>query len=309
MRHKPQHNVAETTASLPSGSEPGTSHRDVFRSIYRELAAKLVHEYQDDKRFARNPELAEAFREFAEDLERSQSGKDDLPLSEEDLRKYISKVYANYIRRRSDDQARTPSTLAEYSSQADAFLYNDSLVSTQTDEPIVTKEPAERIEQEALKQNEALRSQALDRLLETFSQNAAYADESRAARDITHEYRLRLAERIAPALNATIQQMPQATLEEKKTICDFVNGELEPLGLAVQCPNTGLPGKLKATSGSWPGVGRFYVELHVDGKQKKSTYSDTLPDLVLMDAYPPKELGTVREILGTKSKAAGHSLP
>jgi hypothetical protein len=150
---------------------------------------------------------------------------------------------------------------------------------------------------------------SLDRLLSNVPKNAPYEEQAEAASQLTHEMRLRLAERLAPALNATTQQMPQATLEEKKLICDFVNGELEPLGLAVQCPNTGLPGKLKATSGSWPGVGRFYVELHVDGKQKKSTYSDTLPDLVLMDAYPPKELGTVREILGTKSKAAGHSLP
>lgn len=103
--------------------------------------------------------------------------------------------------------------------------------------------------------------------------------------------------------------MEQGDLDAKKAICDVVNDSLEPLGLAVQCPNTGLPAKLKATSGSWIGIGRFYFEVYIDGKQKKSTYSDTLPNLVLMDAYPPKELGTLQEILGTKSKNAAHPLP
>ena len=150
---------------------------------------------------------------------------------------------------------------------------------------------------------------SLDAMLASLPKDATYAEQAQAARNITYEVRQRLAKQIAPALNAVIQENDRETLDEKKAICDFVNDELEPLGLAVQCPNTGLPGKLKATSGSWPGLGTFYFEVYVDGKQKKSAYSERLPTLVLMDAYPPKELGTVQEIVGTKSKRAAPPLP
>src|SRR5262249_4685112 len=128
---------------------------------------------------------------------------------------------------------------------------------------------------------------------------------------LTHEVRQGVAEELADALNERIRRpdMPHDTLEEKKAICDFVNGELEPLGLAVRCPNTGLPAKLKATSGSYIGTGRFYFEIYVDGKQKKSAYSDTLPSLHLMDAFPPKELGThFQDLVGPKASRSGRKL-
>lgn len=156
------------------------------------------------------------------------------------------------------------------------------------------------------------RDEHLDALLAAVPADGSYAEQAQAAGQITHEFRQRLAERIAPALNAYIRRpdtFPHEDLDGKKRLCEFVNSELEPLGLAVQCPNTGLPAKLKATTGHWPGKGRFHFEVYIDGQLKKPATSDTLPTLVLMDAYPPKELGTIQEIVGTKSKRPERGQP
>ena len=149
------------------------------------------------------------------------------------------------------------------------------------------------------------------RLMETKEEALAqYKKTAEQLAGMSHEFREKLAAELGPVLNRTIQTMEQGTLEEKKAICDFVNGELEPLGLAVQCPNTdGLPGKLKASSGNWPGVGSFYFEVYVDGKRKQPAYSDTLPKLVLVDAYPPKERDThFQDVVGPKSTRTGRKL-
>ncbi len=116
--------------------------------------------------------------------------------------------------------------------------------------------------------------------------------------EVTHQFRREMAALLEPALNLHISdptRFDASDLEGKKKVSDFVNSELEALGLAAQCPNTGLPAKLKATSGSLIGVGRFYFEIYVDGKQKKSAYSDTLPNLKLMDALPRQ---SSRKLLG-----------
>lgn len=134
-----------------------------------------------------------------------------------------------------------------------------------------------------------------------------------------HEYRQELAAQLTPALNARVQAMPQGTLDQKKAICDFVAAELEPLGLAVQCPKTGLPAKLKGVAGNWPGVGRFLFEVYIDGKRKQPAASDTLPTLTLIDATPPKERETVipsseqpegswQEKVGPKASRSGRKL-
>jgi hypothetical protein len=124
-----------------------------------------------------------------------------------------------------------------------------------------------------------------------------------------HAAREEMGRQLKEPLNAAIREMPSATLEDKKAICDFVNSELEPLGLAVRCPNTGLPAKLKSTSGSWIGVGTFYFEVYSHGKQKKSAYSDTVPVIEVMDAYPPKDVGThFQDAVARKSRRAGRRL-
>lgn len=134
----------------------------------------------------------------------------------------------------------------------------------------------------------------------------------------SHAARQAIAKRLQPSLNAAIQAMPSETLDQKKTICDFVADTLEPLGLAVECPNTGgLPGKLKATTGHWPGKGRFHFETYVEGKLKKPAVSDTLPELTLIDSVPPKnEVGVTtgkpetqwQDSVGSKATRTGRKL-
>jgi hypothetical protein len=151
---------------------------------------------------------------------------------------------------------------------------------------------------------------AVDAVLDTVPPGVSYVTHAEAWRKVSHDFRSRLAEHVAPILNATIKRMPQDTLEDKKAICEFVNGELEPLGIAVICPNTdGLPGKLKATTGHWPGKGRFHFEVYIDGQLKKPAASDTLPVLELTDAYPSKKLGThFQGKVGPKANQTGRKL-
>jgi hypothetical protein len=113
-----------------------------------------------------------------------------------------------------------------------------------------------------------------------------------AAASLNAASRSLIAEQLAPALNAHIHSMMHGTLEQKKELARWVNDQLEPLGLAVQCPNTKLPAKLRGIAGSYrPDVsgGTFCFEVYKDGKQKKTAYSDTLPELTLTDATPSQE--------------------
>ncbi len=105
---------------------------------------------------------------------------------------------------------------------------------------------------------------------------------------LTRKFRQRTAAELEPVLNAYIREtIPHDDLDGKRRVCEFVDKTLKPLGLAVEVPNTsGLPGRLRASTGHWPGVGRFYFEIYVDGKVKKPAVSDTLPTLKLTDANP-----------------------
>ena len=130
-----------------------------------------------------------------------------------------------------------------------------------------------------------------------------------ALANINHTCRQELAEHLGPALNAKSQAMPHDDLDGKKAVCEFVNGELERLGLAVKCPKTGFPAKLKATTGHWAGVGRFHFEVYIDGKLKKPAFSDTLPMLELIDANPTKELEmSWQNKVGPKASRTGRKL-
>ena len=103
--------------------------------------------------------------------------------------------------------------------------------------------------------------------------------------------------------------MPHDDLDGKKKVCDFVNSELERLGLAVKCPNTGLPAKLKASTGNWPGKGTFYFEVYIDGNRKKPTWSDTLPEMQLIDAAPFQKPELSHEArVGPKTSRTGRKL-
>jgi hypothetical protein len=134
------------------------------------------------------------------------------------------------------------------------------------------------------------RSRHLDGLLAEVPKDAPYEAKAENIAALNHEFRQRIAAELAPALNAHIQAMPHETLDQKKELARWVNEQLEPLGLAVQEPKTGRPGKLRGATGNWPGAGCFQIEVKIDGKQEYPTVSDTLPTLQLMDAEPPQEV-------------------
>jgi hypothetical protein len=136
---------------------------------------------------------------------------------------------------------------------------------------------------------DAPRSERLDAAIATVPKDAPYEELAREAARESHAFRQQLAERLAPALNARMREMPHETLEQKQALAEWVNEQLEPLGLAIRDPKTGLPGKLKGLPGNWPGVGRFAFEVYSDGKRKYPTNTDKLPELTLTDATPPKE--------------------
>jgi len=141
---------------------------------------------------------------------------------------------------------------------------------------------------------------------------AQYEELIRSAATRTHALRQQLAAELAPAINARIRQpdMPHDTLEQKKMLAAWVNDQLEPLGLAVQCPNTGLPAKLRGITGNWPGgTGAFCFEIYEDSKRRKSASSMTLPVLKLMDASPETQMETVwQKRVGPKASRRGHEI-
>jgi hypothetical protein len=145
--------------------------------------------------------------------------------------------------------------------------------------------------------HELLKSNVISNDLPTLSSNLT---------QVSHEFRQQVAARLQPALNAYISDPANfdvSNLDGKKHLCEFVEKTLEPLGLAVKVPNTpGLPGKFKATTGNWPGVGRFVFEVYIDGKQKKPAVTDILPNLELIDSTPSVGVETAwQSKIGSKS--------
>jgi anti-anti-sigma factor len=156
---------------------------------------------------------------------------------------------------------------------------------------------------------EGTRAEYLDALLATVPKDAGYEELVPKLASLSHEFRQQVAARFEPVLNAYIRAMPHDDLDGKKKVAEFVNSELERFGLAVKCPNTGLPAKLKASTGNWPGVGRFHFEVYIDGKREKPAVSDTLPKLELIDATPAIEPETPwQERVGPKSSRRGRKL-
>lgn len=119
--------------------------------------------------------------------------------------------------------------------------------------------------------------------------DARYADVVGSVTERSRAFREQIAAELAPALNAEIGTMPHETLEQKKALADWVNGQLEPLGLAVKCPKTGQPAKLKGDVGDWPGVGRFQFQIHEGSKRVRTLTANELPELQIIDAMPARE--------------------
>jgi hypothetical protein len=156
-------------------------------------------------------------------------------------------------------------------------------------------------------------ARSLDALLEALPKSATFQELSPMLADVSREFRQQVAAQLEPALNTHIHdsaRFPHDDLAGKKAICDFVETTLEPLGLAVKVPNTeGLPGKLKATSGNWTDKGSFYFEAYIDGKRKTPSWSETLPELQLVDATPSQSVETQwQKSVGPKANRKGRKL-
>ena len=153
------------------------------------------------------------------------------------------------------------------------------------------------------------RPEYLDALLAAVPKDAPYEETAEKLGELNHDVRQLIAAELAPPLNARIRAMPHETYEEKKALAQWVNDQLEPLGLAVKCPKTGLPAKLRAQTGNWPGVGRFAIEIKIDGKQKTPTVSDKLPELTLTDATPQQEPeATWQQEVGPRATRRGRKI-
>ena len=146
-------------------------------------------------------------------------------------------------------------------------------------------------------------------LLATVPKDAEYEKKVENLTALSHEFRQRLADELAPALNAKVQTIPHDDLDGMKKVAEFVNTELQRFGLAAKCPKTGRPALLKATTGNRPGQGSFYFEVYIDGKRKTPSWSDTLPQLTLVDANPGIEPETPwQDTVGPKSSRTGRKL-
>jgi hypothetical protein len=192
----------------------------------------------------------------------------------------LREVWRSLHGNQSDSNAR----LYNYVDNDDDMLLNEVLTKSEFEsrgsltEPLSPSPPSSPSFEE--------RSRHLDALIATMPKDAAYSEQVQGLLELNHDFRREIAIRLEPVLNAQIHAMPHDDLDGKQKICQFVNCELERFGLAVQCPKTGLPAKLKATSGNWPGKGSFFFEVYIDGKRKKPSWSDTLPELQLIDATP-----------------------
>jgi hypothetical protein len=115
-----------------------------------------------------------------------------------------------------------------------------------------------------------------------------YAARSTTLAEISHRFRSHLADALEPALNATVSSRPYGTLDEKRATAYWVNHELHQFGLAIRCPETGLPAILVADFNSAkPSAGRFRLEVHDEtGKMRRPVSSHTPFTFQLMEDIP-----------------------
>lgn len=128
----------------------------------------------------------------------------------------------------------------------------------------------------------------------TSSLPADYEGRLAALSEIAATVRAEVAIQLQPVLNAKIQAMPHENYKQKKELAHWVNGQLEPLGLALKCPKTGQPAKLYGDIGARPQIGRFQFVVSIPGERPKRTLSaDVLPELILMDGMPKDQSQTI----------------
>jgi hypothetical protein len=138
------------------------------------------------------------------------------------------------------------------------------------------------------------RTRHLDALLATVPRDVPYEEQAEEAAKLNRAFRERLAERLAPALNARIRTMPHETHDQKKELAKRANIELRRFNLAIKHPKTDKPCYLVTDKGNHPEIGRFMLRSEgVDGRAEtfSTPHLEALLEVMkLMDA-PQREEG------------------
>jgi hypothetical protein len=72
-------------------------------------------------------------------------------------------------------------------------------------------------------------------------------------------------------LNEHARRMPGDTLEDKKNVAKYINGQLRQLGLALECPKTKCAATLTANPGHDPARGRYCISLVGSSNESRNT--------------------------------------
>ncbi len=124
----------------------------------------------------------------------------------------------------------------------------------------------------------------IDRLVSEMP--ADYPQAAVWAAQITQAFRDRMAEVLQPRLKSHLTSMPADSLEEKRNLATWVNGELHKLGMTIRCPKTGRPAVLYADfqDAEHETVTRFRTTTSsADSRgSRRTTVSQDLPTLDIM---------------------------
>lgn len=111
--------------------------------------------------------------------------------------------------------------------------------------------------------------------------NESYADAAarlKAARESVENV---IISQIQALFVDTVRTTPHSSPEERKSLARWINAECSALGLAVRCPNTGLPCTIVTAPTENPEVVRF--RFRPFGDLGRRTFSSVeLPEIVLM---------------------------
>lgn len=121
---------------------------------------------------------------------------------------------------------------------------------------------------------------------------ADYLKAAGAAMRMRHTFHRQLSAEIESRLNRYLKSQPQESLEEKRELASWVNAQLRHLGLTIRCPKTGNPATLIADfkNSQESHISRFRIQGKDEyGKRVRSSLSDNVPDLELMEDIPRRE--------------------
>jgi len=133
---------------------------------------------------------------------------------------------------------------------------------------------------------------------------AARLDEERRV------FRQHVAAELLPALKDEMRFRPHATLEEKRELVRWTNGELRRFDFAIKHPKTGNASNFVADKGNHPEEGRF--QLRSEGETRKvesfsTPHLETILEILELIAAPRREEGLGN--WASRSKGSGRGTP